>query len=386
MRVLFVTRGWPTKDNPMPGNYEAVQAKALARKGVEVTVLNYRWHSIFHIFKKRKKDCFINFIEDGVRVIKADVILPIVPYLVDSMGFNYWGLKFFIRRNCRQILSKFGPFDIVHAHIINMAYSAVDFKKKCGLPLVITEHWSELNNESISPIIKRISKVYKSADSIITVSQALADSLYTKFGLRSRVIHNMVPDSFFNRMLFPHVHDKVHFISVGALRKGKKFDILIKAFALAKQREKCQLVIIGDGEEREHLVRCIIDSGLQNQVTLAGLKKPDDVSQMLSEADCFALTSQRETFGIVYIEAMAKGLPVIATLCGGPESFVNKDNGILVTVEDIQATANAIDYMVEHLKEYDHKKIQQYCYENFSQNKISEQIISVYNEVIKKCG
>ena len=67
-----------------------------------------------------------------------------------------------------------------------------------------------------------------------------------------------------------------------------------------------------------------------------------EVSSILAHADIFVLASRKETFGIVYVEAMAKGLPVIATKCGGPEEFVNKENGILVPVDNVEELSKAM--------------------------------------------
>ena len=382
MRVLFVTRGWPTKEYLMLGNYEAVQAKALARKGVDVTVLNFTsWRSIYHAFTCRKPYIFI---EDGVRVIQIEGFMPIIPHLLDSKRRRQNAKKLFVKFFCKRFIREYGPFDIVHAHTLYIADLASAFKKKCELPFVITEHWSKLNYEDIDTESKEMAKVYKVADIVIAVSKMLADSLNSKFGIQCRVIHNMVPDSFFDGMANSRENGVVKFIATGALFNRKGIDILVKSIANAKHRQDCQLTIIGEGVERENIQKCIDENNLRNQVKMVGLKTPEEVALLLEEADCFALTSRRETFGIVYIEAMAKGLPVIATICGGPESFVNEKNGLLVPVEDVEATANAIDYMVEHHYEYDHKQIQQFCYDNFSQDRIADQIIDVYNEVLKQ--
>ena len=104
---------------------------------------------------------------------------------------------------------------------------------------------------------------------------------------------------------------------------------------------------------------------------------------MLETSDCFVLASKSETFGIVYIEAMAKGLPVIATRCGGPEEFVNKDNGLLVDVGDCEALTEAMVYMMNHKDLYNKEMIRQFCLENFSESAIADKIIEEYNKVIK---
>ena len=174
----------------------------------------------------------------------------------------------------------------------------------------------------------------------------------------------------------------VKFVSVGSLVHGKGYDLIINALQKCRHLDKCELNIIGGGPEEASLKSLIVKCQLQNKVFLLGVKTPQEVSRLIADSDCLILTSRRETFGIVYIEAMAKGKPVIATICGGPESFVNESNGLLIPAEDVEATTKAIDYMVEHLDQYDGEAIRHFCYENFSEDAISKRIISLYEEVI----
>ena len=99
---------------------------------------------------------------------------------------------------------------------------------------------------------------------------------------------------------------------------------------------------------------------------------------------CFVLSSRLETFSIVVIEAMAKGLPVIATRCGGPETFLLPEHGILVEKENTEELADAINYMLGHFSEYDSQKIRKYCYDHFSQDVIAGKIIEVYNQLLNQ--
>ena len=74
----------------------------------------------------------------------------------------------------------------------------------------------------------------------------------------------------------------------------------------------------------------------------------DKIAEILRASDCFVLPSKLETFGVVYIEAMACGVPVNATRCGGPESFVDDWNGALIAINDHEALVNSLKYMLEN--------------------------------------
>lgn len=99
---------------------------------------------------------------------------------------------------------------------------------------------------------------------------------------------------------------------------------------------------------------------------------------MFSSAQAFVLASRLETFGVVYIEAMAAGLPVIATACGGPEDFVTEQVGILVPVGNVKALTEAMEQMVMHSGSYDRAEIARYAAKKFAPATIAEQLTSIY--------
>ena len=381
MKILFVTRGWPSKANPMAGNYEAIQAKALAKRGVDVTVINMKTRSLLHIFKKEKVKAFD---EDGVHVVQVEkgvLLLPNInlPYKWQACICELAFKRFF------ESYAKDHSFDVIHIHSSYVAYRTVFLKKIFNIPLVITEHWSALNTYNISNSVKEQARIsYKWADKVICVSRTLSESLMKNFNQKSVVIHNMVSETFFKRSPQKGNDGKIKFVGVGSLIPGKAFDILIKGFSGMADNSNSELRIIGDGAEREQL-QCLIENcHLQEKVFLVGLKKPEEVAELIESSDCFALTSKAETFGIVYIEAMAKGKPVIATICGGPENFVDETNGILIPVDDVKATTKALEEMQERCRRFDSEKIKKNCYDNFSEESIARKIIALYKNLLKE--
>lgn len=384
MKVIFVTRGWPTKKDPMMGNYEAVQARALAKRGVDVTVVNLTNKSLAHFFENRKIN---KREEDGITIVTTQVLVTEIPRVRQTKN-NSLDLRLkqetFLKAYEYYRRLK-GDADVIHAHFVIHAHICKRVLQKYHIPFVITEHWSKMNYASLDKSVLKRCEAYQWADKVICVSKALSDSLKTKLGVDSIVINNMVSDKFFDQApLIQDSKERVFFklVSIGSLVHIKGYDLIINALQNCNYREKCQLSIIGGGPEEANLQALIEQCQLQDRVFLLGTKTPEEVSSLIMESDCFILASRRETFGIVYIEAMAKGKPVIATICGGPESFVNESNGILIPVEDVDATANAIDYMVENLDKFDGSAIREFCYNNFSEESITQQIVAVYQEVI----
>ena len=102
----------------------------------------------------------------------------------------------------------------------------------------------------------------------------------------------------------------------------------------------------------------------------------------MAVADAFVLSSRNETFGVVIIEALALGKPVIATQCGGPESILRPADGLLVPVDDVSAMANAMCQLIERRNDYDPVEIRQSCVARFSETAIAKRLNWIYAEVL----
>jgi glycosyltransferase involved in cell wall biosynthesis len=96
----------------------------------------------------------------------------------------------------------------------------------------------------------------------------------------------------------------------------------------------------------------------------------------------FALTSDTETFGVVLAEALALGVPVISTRCGGPNDIVNATNGLLVPPGDVEAMAQALQDMRRNLANYLPEKLRADCHDRFSTQSVSTRIAEIYSKAI----
>jgi glycosyltransferase involved in cell wall biosynthesis len=383
MKIFFITRGFPSESNLMLGNYESVQARALAKMGHEV--VNICAPSIYkselHLFDKNR----LSYREvDGVKVYER---IGFFPFILAKYYHPLWISQFFAKIAyhylIRKVLEIEGKPDLVHIHILYVAYFAVFSKSLKTIPIVITEHWSQLK-DSDNNDITWMSAAYSKADALIAVSKSLAQVVERVSGKPVFVVNNMVEDRFWNDVKPVASDGKFHFITVGRLCDDKHYDMLICSFSKCNFSSDTVLDIVGNGENFEALESQIDDEGLKRKVILHGEKSSDEVAMMLASSDCFVLSSRVETFGIVLIEAMAKGLPVIATRCGGPEEFVTAEAGVLVPNDDCESLASAMKRMRMEAKNYNKKKIQNYCYENFSQKAIGVKIVEVYKHVLNK--
>lgn len=103
----------------------------------------------------------------------------------------------------------------------------------------------------------------------------------------------------------------------------------------------------------------------------------------MNKCDAFVLASRYETFGVVYIEALASGKPVIGTFNGGAEDIINENVGILTEIDNVDKLSDAMEYIEKNYKKYNKESLRKYCNDKFSSNVIINKIINVYKEVMK---
>jgi glycosyltransferase involved in cell wall biosynthesis len=192
---------------------------------------------------------------------------------------------------------------------------------------------------------------YRAAHAVVAVSGGVAGDLarFARLGRdRIRVIHNPV---FSDEVEMRAAQEPEHpwflrdhppiVLAVGRLHRQKGFDILIRAFAIARAQVDCRLVILGEGSERDALQRQTEQSGLSYDIDLAGFCA--NPFALMARAGAFVLSSRWEGFPNALIEAMACGAPVIATDCpSGPNEILYGDAAPLVPVDDAEALARAL--------------------------------------------
>ena len=142
--------------------------------------------------------------------------------------------------------------------------------------------------------------------------------------------------------------EAIRLIAVGRLSPEKGHRHLIEAVHLLRERgHRARCTIVGAGPERVHLQRLISALGLSDQVRMVGALKLEQIGELCSRSDIFVQPSLREGLPLAVMEAMARGLPVVASnLAGLPELIADRQNGLLVPAGDAQALANALATLI----------------------------------------
>ncbi len=183
-------------------------------------------------------------------------------------------------------------------------------------------------------------------DAIVCLTEADAHAYREALGSDAPtvlVLPNPIPD----QLPQPASRLRPRIVSVGRLAASKGFDQLVSAFAqIADTHPDWELRIVGSGPWRERLEEQVRRLGLEERITLA--PQTTDVAGELEAASVFALSARHEGFGIVLLEAMAAGLPVVSTACAqGPRELLSHENNALVTAPgDVTAFATQLDRLL----------------------------------------
>lgn len=211
--------------------------------------------------------------------------------------------------------------------------------------LVLSVHGSDISNPTTYNR-KSLPFLLTCADEVTSVSQTLSEKVKDYAPQVSpHVIHNGIDVEYWRSATSPSLRSNGPpiIVTVGSLRREKGQDILIRAFDdVQKQIPNVRLRLVGDGGKKEELEKLTERYGLESQVSFTGGLDKSSVREELAKASVFAFPSRREGFGLALVEAMAAGLPIVATDVGGISEVVGENSGILVPSEDTDLLAEAL--------------------------------------------
>lgn len=323
----------------------------------------------------------------------VNVHLASLIYLVPDGKNKSLGYK--IAKKAEKFIKKMGiNFDLIHAHFIYpYGYVGIKLGEEFDVPVVITAHGFDVYDLPFrdKEWEEKIRWILNQANHIITVSQSNKKILVEKLGVKENKL-SVIPNGFDLNLFYPMDRTKVKgklnlpldkkmVLNVANLYQVKGQRYLIEAMKeLIKYRKDILCIIVGDGILSKDLKAQIKKLGLENYVKLVGRKPHDEIPLWMNAADLFVLPSLRESFGVVQIEAMACGKPVIATKNGGSEEIVvSEDYGLLCEPGNSKLLAEKIIIGLD--KEWDTKKILKYV-TRFTWDNAAKEITEVYNELL----
>ncbi len=308
--------------------------------------------------------------------------------------FQYEPYELALTSKIVDVVKNFG-LDLLHVHYaIPHAYAAYSAKQilaedNIDIPIVTTLHGTDITLVGKNPFYKpAVTFSINKSDIVTCVSESLKDDTIEFFGIKREidVVPNFIDHKKYNlladlcpRYVIANEQEKI-ITHVSNFRKVKRIDDIINIFYKVQKKIPAKLIMVGEGPEKENAERMCRELGIENKVKFMG--KSNDVGKILCLSDLFLLPSEKESFGLSALEAMAAKTPVISTNAGGlPE--VNKDgfSGYTCNVGDIDRMAQMAEYIL--IDEDRLKQFKQNAYKRSIDFDIDE-IVPQYEEVYAK--
>ncbi len=302
--------------------------------------------------------------------------------------------------------------DVIHTHHPVLLGQVAAYKaKKLGLPLVFTfhtqyqeyTHYVPLPQEVVQDFLKHtvhdwLQNFMRKCQHIVVPSQSMLEILIDQYGLDSN--YTVVPTGIdlapFQQADGDAVRaqhgweDEIVMISVGRLALEKNWKLLLRAASLAMEKfPRLRVVLLGDGPDRRKLEQFTRELGIRDQVDFLGFVDFEDVPGYLKAADFFGFASTTETQGLVTMEALAAGLPVVAVDASGTRDILQDSVQGMLVENDPAAFAEAIGQLLG-----EQERFQQFKQETLSRAKTfeitrqAEKLVEVYQQAqeAKKAG
>lgn len=385
---------YPSSYDRILGIFVHEQAKALVQRGIDVQVISpVPWAPFPLNCVSRKWESYHN-----------------VPYKANWEGIDVWYPRYLefpralfsassgwrVYRGIKKIVESIYAgfrFDLIHAHVaLPDGVAALELKNEYKKPVVVTIHGQDLQQTIYRNTACRqsVSYVLNSASEIICVSRKLQQKAikYISGNNKIAVVSNGIDhkDILPRQVKFVKQQDcGIMLLSVSNLVQTKGIDLNLYAFQrLCKSYSALRYVVVGAGPEEGGLRKLARKLGIDRQVEFLGRQPHNSVMAYMNACDVFVLPSWNEGFGIVYLEAMACGKPVIGCQGEGIEDFVEHGKtGMLVKPRDVDSLLSALDFLLSHPDEARAmgERARRVVLENYTWEKNAEKMIKVYEEL-----
>lgn len=387
MHIVVITAYYPTPEQVFSGTFVREQVRALTRHH-KVTVIRPVPKKTSQIFAPDPPPEQ----EETWTVYRPRFVNPLQNWFLMLLSYLYS-----LFACSRQI--DWSTVDVVHAHVAYPSgFAATWLARYYRKPFVLTEHAGNFKWLIHLALYRRvlIHWTIKQACSVLPVSRALQRNIEQEGILGNfAVIPNIINTEVFHPVE-PVEHppgqadDPFRLLWIGGSvpryidRKGGPELLQAIALALPRLKQPFRLSLVVSDGARAICETLALRLGIFDCCDFLGTLSNLEVRDQMQQHDALVLASHSESFGVVLIEAMACGKPVIATRCGGPSEVVTPETGILIPPGDIAALADAIVQMAETLHEYDPTRIAAYARERFGPDAVVQSLEHAYEEAQSK--
>ncbi|MEA2308538.1 MAG: hypothetical protein QOI65_824 [Thermoleophilaceae bacterium] len=378
LRSLILTDWYPSSEDPVLGTFVREKARAIARRH-DVVVMHPR-----PVARPRSGGLFSvsDEHEDGLRTLRVDyrrlapAPLSFLPRLLGA------------RAALRGLERSGWKPDLVHAHGFPAAFLAVLLARRRDLPVIASENSTAFPRGEVRGWQRAMARLaFGGADLVCPASEDLGRHI-ARLGVRTRIrpVPNVVDTSLFSpapgeggRPSGPEAPARILLVALLDPKKG--VDQLLRALG-AVGPPRFMLRIAGDGPVRDQLEGLRDELGLADRVEFLGLRSKPEVAELMRRSDFLVLPSLWENLPNVLIEAMACGLPVVATRTGGVPEIVDQDAGLLVDPGDVEALRGAVERMLDTHAGYDREAIARATEARYGYEAVGARWDELYREVL----
>lgn len=378
-KILYFTFWYPSVENPLAGIFVREHAKAVHKRGIDLTVLH------FHV--KKGKGLFSSSIRmDRLEGIHTIVLTfeSILWKLFYQVPFLLW--PFLESKMKSEEFRFFSEFELVHSHVIFPA--GILGRKLAGrlkIPHIISEHWSGtglfLRRHIFSCMAKR---AYKLASAVLPVSDPLQQVIlhYCSSLKKTAIIPNVIDTEIF-RYIEKSKQDKLIFCAVSVYQKKRTFlkrpDLFVEALGKLKNKIPAdfELIVAGGGN---------LAGKIQERCRQLGIKaefidflEKNEIAKIMQKSSIFLHATEYETFGIVVYEALSTGTPVIVSNLDVFKGLINEENGVLCG-NSVDEWVNGISLALS--RSYNNQKIADMVKNKYSYNAVGVLLLDIYRKVL----
>lgn len=378
MNILVIPTWYPSGKDKLMGIYHKEFCEALAKcPDINVNMLYVDRQRLSaplkYLFMKKKE------------IIEEKGYKTYIEKMLDVRKINYdFQLKRYVKTLEKLFLEylKTNPKpDCLHAHVMMPAgYAATKIGEKYNIPVLITEHAHA--KRFFAGRYKNYSEYAYKHSKLTTVSKFMASEL-KEINKECDCLPNLVDTEVFKKKR-TKIKD-LNIVTLSALREGKRIDDVIEALKIIIEKEKnikAKLTVIGDGFLEEYYKKRCLELGMDDYVTFVGRKTKEEAADILNKNNILVIASEFETFAIPGLEALASGMPVVATKCHGPEEYIDKKCGKLVSVGNTKEMADAILEVYHNIDKYDIEYLRSIA-DKYNAKSITDKAIKLYKELLK---
>jgi glycosyltransferase involved in cell wall biosynthesis len=358
LRCLLLTNLYPNPVEPERGIFVQQLARSL-KEFAELTVVSplpyFPPWGFLRRFEKWHRFSRVPAAMAGGNGAVGEIYYPryfVVPRIGGSLHAISMFLSLFplVRKLHRRL-----RFDVINAQwLYPDGVAGVWMARALGIPIVLTGHGCDVNRDLGVPLVGRqIAFALRKADRVTVVSGALAEKVIGAgvHGDRVSVIPNGIDPDLFRpaergeaRRRLGFADGRKHVLYVGQLVEVKSLPVLIRSLGRLRERfpERVAVHLVGEGPLEGELRRLALAEGVSDIVSFEGQKRHAEVAEWMAAADLLCLPSKREGCPNVILEALATGIPVVASRVGAIPELVDDRSGITVPAGDPSALAEAL--------------------------------------------